>query len=257
MQADERIVSYMKERDRYAATVACVAAVQLFALAVYFCLYALIRNGVFYSLSEDYGKVVIICISFVIATGVCVLDFLTVIRGRKVYITRPDSIAINDGKEIVDLAYKTARPVLIYRITYSMVIAACAVLVYIMLHVFMDDQDLAKLYGRIVVCVIVAIVVLLAYPCIDRIACYRALLGQTHELYFDPGENMVLKYILAFTVPMCISLWYVLCYYGNKPDTAWMVFPVTALFVLAISFLAGWTKMAEMRKKSVDNDTDI
>ena len=244
MQADERIVNYMKERNRYARTVAGVIAAQLFALAVWLCLYALMRSGLFYSLSEGAGKVIIIALCFLIASGLCVVNFLTVIRGKKVYITRPDNIAINDGRDVVDAAYSTARPVLIYKITYCMVILAVAVLVYIMIHIFMEDQMTADLYGRIVICVFAAVAVLIAYPCIDRIACYRALLGETHDLYFDKEENAALKYIVSFATPLCICLWYALRYYGSgrMPRTAWIVMPVTALFTLAISYLAAYRR---------------
>ena len=244
MQADERIVNYMKERSRHARTVAGVIAAQLFALAVWLCLYALVRSGLFYSLSEGAGKVIIIALCFLIASGLCVVNFLTVIRGKKINITKPDSIAINDGRDVVDAAYSTARPVLIYKITYCMVILAVAVLVYIMIHIFMEDQETANLYGRIAVCVFAAVAVLIAYPCIDRIACYRALLGETHELYFDTEENTALKYIVSFAGPLCICLWYALRYYGSgrMPGTAWIVMPVTALFVLAISYLASYRR---------------
>ena len=108
----------------------------------------------------------------------------------------------------------------------------------------MDDQETAALYAKIVFCIFAAVAVLIAYPCIDRIACYRALRGETHELYFDTEENTALKYILSFTVPLCICLWYALRYYGKgrAPHIAWIVFPLTALFALAIAFLAGYNR---------------
>ena len=235
---DERIVSYMKERDRFARAVACTAAVQLFALAVYFCMYAFIYGKSLYSLSEDTGKVIAIAIASVIAAGLCVVNCLMVIRGNKVYITRPDRIALRDAEEVVRIAYSTARPVLIYKITYSLVIMACSGLVYIIFMTFIEDEQLSHLYGRIACCILCAAAVLIAYPCIDRVACYRSLLGETHELYYDIKPDKVLSYELAIAVPLCICLWYILKYYGNYPKTAWIVFPVTALFALAIPFLA-------------------
>ncbi|MCR5672998.1 MAG: hypothetical protein K6F87_04720 [Lachnospiraceae bacterium] len=251
MQADERIVNYMKERNRHAKTVACVVSVQLFVLALWLCLYALVRSGLFYSLSVGIGKIIMIALSFLLAAALSVLNFLTVIRGNKVNITRPDSIAINDGREIVKEAYSTARPVLIFKITCCLVVAASSVLVDIMLHVFMEDQTVADLYGKIIVCVIAAAAFLAAYPCIDRIACYRALLGETHELYFESRQNMALKYILSFAIPLCTCLWYVLRYYSKQQKIAWIVFPVAALFTLAIAFLANYNVF------SVDKHMDI
>ena len=150
MQADERIVNYMKERSRYARTVAGVAAVHLFALAVYFGMSAVLSGGFFYSGSEGTGKTVAVCFAAVIAAGLCVVNILTVIRSEKVYITRPDRIAIRDSEEIVKIAYDTARPVLIYKITYSLVLMAGGGLVYIILLMSMNDEVLAGLYGRII-----------------------------------------------------------------------------------------------------------
>ncbi len=239
---DERIVKYMKERNDYARTVACVIAVQLFALAVYFCMYALIAGGVFISLTLDTGKVIMIVISSAIAAALCVLNILTVIRGKKVYITRPDSIALRDGREVVEIAYKTARPVLIYKITLCLVLLTVSGLVYIMLLTFMEARILAGLYGRIFCCLAGAAAVLIGYPCIDRIACYRALLGESHELSYDIRPNKVLGYMISVTVPVSICVWYVMRYFGDYSHIAWIVFPLVALFALAVVFLAGWTK---------------
>lgn len=243
MQPDERIVNYMKERNGFARAVACTVAVQLFALAVYFCLYAVISTDAFYSLSQKTGKVIMIVLAAVIAVGLCVVNVLMVIKGKKVYITRPDCIAVRDAKETVEIAYRTARAVLIYKITYSMVLLTAVGIVYIMLEIFMDNKDLAGLYGRIICCIISAAAVLIAYPCIDRIACYRALLGETHDLVYDIRPDTVLMYVLSVATPLCIYLWYVLRYYTDHADTAWIVFPVTLLFALAIPFLIGRAKM--------------
>ncbi len=249
MQPDERIVNYMKVRNGYAKTVACVIAVQLFALAAYFLLYSLEAGGAFYSLSENKAKAIMICVAVVIAVLLCVVNVLTVIKRRSVNITKPDSISIRDAYDTVRLAYDTARPVLIYKITYSLVFLTVSGIVYIILEIMMENVILAGLYGRIVCCIIAAISTLIAYPCIDRIACYRALLGETHELFIDRGVGKVFSYIVAFALPLSICLWYILRYFGPKGDIAWIVFPVVALFGLATGFLAEWNK----RKDSTEN----
>lgn len=241
MPNDERIANYMKARNSHAKTVASSIAVQLFALAVYFCIYALIAGGVFYSLSEKTGKVISIALAFAIAAGLCVVNLLTVIRSRSVYINRPDRIAMREGQEAVKAAYDMARPILIYRITYSLVLVGASGLVYIMLLVFMEDTSLAGMYGRIVCVLALAAATLIAYPCIDRIGCYRALLGETHELVTDNRPNRAFYYIASFALPLSLCTWYVLRYYGPRTDIAWAVFPFVALFALAFTFLAGWT----------------
>lgn len=234
---DERIINYMKIRGDHAKTVACAAAVQLFVLAVYFCLYALIAGQVFLSLSEDGGKVILIALSIALAAGLIVINWLTVIHGRRVDITRPDSLAMRGGEEVVRIAYTTARPVLIYKITYCLVLLTLSGAVYIMLMSFMEDQILAGLYGRILCCIAGAAAVLIAYPCIDRIACYRALLGESHYLYYDAEPPAGAKYVAAITIPATICAWYVMRYFGTNQSIAWIVFPVVALFALAIAFL--------------------
>ncbi|MBQ6575049.1 MAG: hypothetical protein IJL90_02950 [Lachnospiraceae bacterium] len=242
MHADDRIIDYMKERNRYAATAACAAAVQLFALAVYLCIYALIAGGVFYSLSEKGGKIFAAAVCAVIAAGLVIFNICCVIKGKKVDITRPDSIAIRDSSEVVRLAYRTARPVLIYKITWWLVILAASPLVYIILVTAMDDQTLAPVYAKIIICIIAGFAVLFAYPCFDRIACYRALLNETHELYFDAHSFFAPRYILAAGTPTVICLWYLFRYYSERGDIAWIVLPLAVLLGSAISFLCGWTK---------------
>lgn len=228
----------MKVRNDHARCVACVVAVQLFALAVYFCLYALVAGGAFYSLSQHAGKVAIISVSAVIAVILCVVNILTVIRSKKVYITRPDSVSLRDAQDVVRIAYTTARPVLIYKITYSLVLLTFSGLVYIILNIMMENSEMSVNYGRIAVCLIAAVFVLIAYPCIDRIGCYRDLLNETHRLYFDIKPDKALMYILSVAVPFSLFLWYVLRFYGTRQDISWIVFPLVALFGLAAAFLA-------------------
>ena len=239
---DERIVNYMKARNGQAQMTATAIAVQLFALAVFFAMYALSVSGLFYSKSINTGRIVTIAAAVVISVFLCVVNVLGVIRSRKVYITRPDSISLREGEEVVRLAYQTARPVLISKITYGLVFMVTGGLVYIMLLIAMKDTALAGIYGRIICSIILALVTLIAYPCIDRIACYRALLNETHELYYDIKPNRALMYICSVAVPLSICLWYVLRYFGNDQKIAWIVFPVVALFAFAISFLINWTK---------------
>lgn len=245
MQADDRITAYMKERNEAAKTFASTIAVQLFALSIYYALYALIAGGVFYSMSEKTGKIVIAVIASVIAVCLAVVNVLAVIKSRKVYITRPDNTALRDSEEIVTLAYDTARPVLIYKITYSLVIVAAAALVYIIFQILMEDQALAVIYGRIIVSLGTAAAVIIALPCIDRIACYRALLGQTHDLYYDRRPDRPLMYTLAVTIPLCILAWYLLRYFGPRGDIAWIVFPAVAIFALAVPFLVNICRLTD------------
>ena len=240
---DDRIVNYMKVRHDHARTVACVIAVQLFVLAVYFCLYALIAGNVFLSLSEGEGKVILISLAIALALGLCYINCMAVIHAKKVNITRPDSMAIRDGKEVVRIAYSTARPVLIYKITYGLILMTFGGIVYIMLLSLMEDQILAGLYGRIICCIASAAAVLIAYPCIDRIACYRALLSETHELFFEEEDGAVRRFTAAFSVPLAICVWYIMRYFSTKQNIAWIVFPVTALFALAIVFLINIKKV--------------
>ncbi len=231
----------MKARNDFAKTVASAIALQLFALAVDFCMYAIIAGGVFYSLSEQTGKIICISLAAAITIGLCVFNVAGCISRKKVYITRPDSISLRDGEESVRLAYATARPVLIYKITLAMVALTVSGLVYIIISIIMEDKALAGIYGRIVCCLIGAICVIVAYPCMDRISCYRALLGETSELIVDEKPGNAPMYIAAFAVPVSICVWYVWRYYLDRSDIAWIVLPVVALFAMAAAFLAGWT----------------
>lgn len=239
---DDRIADYMKARNKQAQMTATAVAVQLFALTVFYAMYALSVSGLFWSLSANAGKIIMIATAVVISVFLCVVNTMSVIRSDVVYITRPDSISLRDGQEAVRLAYRTARPVLIYKITCSLVIMTVSGIVYITLLILMKDEALANIYGRIVCSAVLALVIMTAYPCIDRIACYRSLLNETHELYMDIKPNRPLMFTISVAVPLSVCLWYILRYYGNSPKIAWITFPVTALFAFAISFLFNWTR---------------
>lgn len=244
---DERIVNYMKARNGQAQMTATAIAVQLFALAVFFAMYALSVNGLFYSQSADTGKIITIAVAVSVSVFLCVVNVLGVIRSDKVYITRPDRISLRDGEEVIRFAYQTARPVLINKITYSLVIMTTSGLVYIILLIVMKDAALAGIYGRIICSIILAIVILIAYPCVDRIACYRALLNETHELYYDIKPNKTIMFVASIAIPLSICLWYILRYYGNNQKIAWIIFPVVALFGIAVSFLVNWSRDSVIR----------
>lgn len=239
---DERIVNYMKARNGQAQMTATAIAVQFFALAVFFAMYALSVSGLFYSRSANTGKIITIAVAVAISVFLCIVNVLGVIRSDRVYITRPDRISLRDGEEVVRLAYQTARPVLINKITYSLVIMTTGGLVYIMLLIVMKDTALAGIYGRIVCSIILALVTLIAYPCVDRIACYRALLNETHDLYYDIEPNKAFMFISSIAIPLSICLWYILRYYGSNQKIAWIVFPIAALFGFAVSFLYNWSR---------------
>ena len=238
---DERIADYMKERAKYARTVSCAVSVQLIALAFYFGVYILIDRDAFYSMSKNMAELIAVILAVIVAVCVFVVNYFTVIRSRKVYITRPDGVAIRDAREVVELAYKTARPILIYKITYSLVIMTVSGIVYIIFLMMIDNQFIAGIYGKIVCCLCISAAVYIAYPCVDRISCYRALLGQTHELSFDVRPNRAFMFILSAAVPFSICLWYAFRLYGQILESSWVIFPVTALFTLAISFLINWS----------------
>ena len=106
----------------------------------------------------------------------------------------------------------------------------------------MDDAVMAAFYGRIICCVAAAAAVLIAYPCMDRIACYRALLGETHYLYTEGEDGHFTAYITAAAIPVCICLWYALGFFESTKRISWIVFPVAALLVFAVSFLYEQTK---------------
>ncbi len=239
---DDRIINYMKARNKQAQMTATAVAVQLFALAVYLCMYALSVSGLFWSKSARTGKIVIVLLTIAISVFLCVINFMTVIHTDQVYITRPDNISLRDGEDVVRLAYTTARPVLIFKITCSLVMMAAAGVVYIILLTIMEDTALANIYGRIVCCIIPAVAIMIAYPCIDRIACYRALLNETHELYLNTRPGKVPMYIASVALPLSVCLWYILRYYGDLSRIAWITYPVVALFALAVSFLYSWSR---------------
>ena len=238
---DERIVNYMKERAGYARMVSCAVAVQLIGLAFYFGIYVLIDRGVVYSLSRRPAEVIGIVISIIVAVCLCVMNIMIAARYKQVYIKRPDQIAMRDAKEVVELAYNTARPVLIYKITYSLVLLTTSGIVYIILLMSIDNQFIAGLYGKIVCALVSALAVFIILPCVDRIACYRALLGQTHILSFDQHPDRASMFIVSAAVPISICVWYVFRFYGEIFETAWITFPIALLFTLAVSFLIKWS----------------
>lgn len=250
MNLDDRIVSYMKVRNEYAKTAAFMAAAQLYAIAGFLCMYALVAGNVFYSRSAGTVKLIIYVITIVISVGLCVVNVLTCRKSKEVYIKSPDYIAVRSGEEIVREAYRVARPVLIQKITLYLILLPASGVVYIMLRIFLNNEALANIYGKLVVTLAVALFVSNAVPCIDRITCYRILLNEIHIPHIGMASegkserdmrNISAGYIVSVAVPLCICIWSILRFYGNRQEIAWIVFPITALLAMAACFLVLWT----------------
>lgn len=248
MELDERIINYMKVRNEYAKTVANVAAAQLFSVASFYCMYALYSGGVFYSGSLTYAKFTILAVMILISVSLCVVNVFTVMKAKKVYIRYPDTIATRSGEEVIREAYVIARPVLIQKITGALLVLPFSVLVYIMLINYVSDEALANVYGKIVVMLGLAVFVSTAFPCIDRINCYRKLLNEIHvpvNMDADNKKNTIIGYVFGIAVPVSVCIWSLMRFYSMNQSLAWVTFPIALLLVLAVSFLVGWTVEAQ------------
>lgn len=245
MELDERIINYMKIRNEYARMIANVAASLLFALAGFFCLYALYAGGVFYSGSLRTAKTIIFTLTILISIAVSVIGVLASKKIRRVYIKYPDAIALRGSEDVVREAYFIARPVLIHKITLWCLVFPSAALVYIMLMIFMEDYVLAEIYGKIVLSLAAAIFTSSVIPCFDRIVCYRGLLNEIHVLSDISDEQytkrkQVTGYILSIAVPAMMCVWFLMRHYSNYKSIAWIVLPIGALLAFAVIFLSGW-----------------
>ena len=245
MELDERIVNYMKVRNEYAKMAAHVAASLLFMLASFLCMHALYVGQVFYSKSLDAVEMAIFIIAVILSACICIVNILTCKKARRVYIKYPDSIAIRNSSDVVREAYYIARPVLIQKITLWTVILFTTGLVYIMLMIFLEDPVMAQIYGKIIVCLGAGVFVSSVVPCIDRLYCYRMLLGEVFVRSDFTDEKSIKKrqavgYVLSVVVPVTVCVWYLIRYYGVKRELAWVAFPFTALFTFAVIFLIEW-----------------
>lgn len=243
MDFDERIVNYMKVRSEYAKTVAFVAAAQLFAVAGFYCMYALYSGGVFYSGSLTYAKITILSIMVLVSIGLCVVNVFTVMKGKMVDIKYPDFISTRQGEEVVREAYMIARPVLIQKITVALLGFPIGILVNIILRIYVNQYKLASIYGMIAILLATAVFISVALPCIDRINCYRALLNEIHvyvDLKLNSKKKFAFGYIFAVGVPLCVCIWGLLRFYSRSQDIAFITFPISLLLCLSACFLAGW-----------------
>lgn len=248
MELDSRIIKYMQKKAEYAKVYACALSVQCFALAVFFCVYGLYETGLFYSQSREAGRVIIIAVSIILSIGLCVFNIMAVLRYKGFADIYPDDIAINQSKETVEEAYGIARPVLVLKITMSIALMLLSGLIYIMLMIFMQKSFMAGIYGRIELFIIVGFSIMIGIPCIDRIMTYKEML----KVRYCKKDDMTWLYpyimVTGIGLPVSICVWYLLRCYWDKKETAWIVFPMTALFMLAFAYLSDF-----MKKPKKDN----
>lgn len=162
---------------------------------------------------------------------------------------RPDFIAIRQSNDTCIEAYKIARPVLIYKITWGILCMTISGLVYIFLRIFLNRSEISGVYGRVVVTLLLGVGILLIIPSLDRIRAYRVVLKEVHDFGQSPYIWEVVFKIAAILTPISIDTWYILRFYTDKMATGWIVFPMVALFGLAISYLVNWVKEDTFNKE--------
>ena len=242
MDLDSVLVEYMKERAELAKHAACMVAVQCFAIAVFFCSYGLIKS--YYAEGTQIGAAQYgaIALAIVISILLSIFNVLVCIRYRRILLKRPDDIALRQSHDTVKQAYGLARPILIWKITLSIAIMLAGGLAYILIVILMDRSGNAGIYGRVVVFVCMAIAIFVGLPCVDRIQAYRYMLNEIHLFSGKGNGAYYFAMVASVGVPASICAWFILRSFTEKRDIAWIVFPMVAVFGLAIAYLIGWTK---------------
>lgn len=242
MDLDTCLVEYMRKRAELAKLIACAISVQCFVLAVFFCAYGLCYNQFAMSKSVKAFRFSIIVGAVIFSIGLAVFNTFVCMRYKEICSSEPDYIALRQSNDVVWEAYMIGRPILIFKITISLLITSLSGLIYIMLVVLTDRSEMAGIYGRIVVVILLGIAILIGLPCIDRIYTYRCVLREIHGFNGDNGNKYLIGIGISVLTPLSICGWYILRFFTEKSEIAWIVFPMTALFGLAIIYLISWIK---------------
>ena len=246
MEAEALLIDYMKKRAEFAKLSASGVVVQCFALAVFFCSYGL--TSAYFSDSDcaASSKTIAILLCIIISVLVSVYLVFICFRYKVLLGMTPDKDIMRDGRSFVRQAYILSRPLLIYRITVGILIMLLSGLVYIILIIALGRMSMAAVYGRIVVSVLTGIAGYVILPALDRIMAYRKALkedGLTESSEYR-RNRYYLRMIVSVALPLSICVWYIIRFYSSNSDIGWMVFPLVALFGLAIYYLIGFARAA-------------
>lgn len=247
MELDAGLVSYMRKRAEFAKLFACVIAVQCFVIAVFFCAYGIYISQFASTPRLVIAKNIIMGIAILISCVICVFGILVSIKFKANIEDVPDRIAIRQGEETVREAYRLARPILIYKITCAIALALVSGILYIMIMIVLDRSFMADIYAKTAVWIILAFVLMMAVPAIDRIEAYRTVLNENHSLYADRQNTFCALIAVSVGMPFSVCIWYIWRYYLDNTGIAWIIFPVTALFALSMVYLANY--VAYLRRK--------
>jgi len=238
---DSGLIEYMKKRAEFVKLVATAVAAQCFALAVFFCVYGLVETYCLFVKEYDTAKMIVICAVIAVSILLCAYNVLIVVRFRSVLVNKPDEVATRQSEDTVREAYRLARPLLIYKITGALAVMFTGGLLYILLVIGLDRAALAGIYGRIAVCFCLAIAAVVGLPSADRISAYRLILGERYCEKARLKKNFYLGICMAAGIPFSLCAWYIIRFFTTRYEIGWIVFPMTALFLLALVFLINWT----------------
>lgn len=240
MELDSQIVKYMQKRAELATNVAGALAAQCFVLAVFFCAYGLFKSGVVFSKSEDIAKVIIIVISIVITVALCVFNVMLCIKLQSLQKLYPDEIALRQSFDTVDAAYEIARPILIFKITASIVVMTLGGLAYIFLMILLEKSFMSGIYGKIAASSLFGVALLIGLPSFDRIKVYLEMMNVRHADRNSLRGIFPYAIAVAIGLPVSIEGYYIMKCYAGKSDIAFIVFWMVALFALAFAYLSGF-----------------
>lgn len=248
MELDSTLIEYMKKKAEYAKLEACVFSVQSFVIAVFFCIYGLLEEYFLYSQHIDIIRKIVIFAAFIVAIVLALFNILVCIRWRGTQEYRPDYTALRQSHDTVKQAYIIGRPHLIFNITLAVLMLVASGFIYILLSIFLDRSMMSGVYGRITVAVFVALALYVALPSIDRIFVYREMLGEMHRSIGSDFGEYVLRIVASICIPLSISAWYVLRFFTDRSEIAWIVFPMVALFGFAIVYLIKYVRCENNRE---------
>ena len=243
MDLDRNVSDYMQRRNILATKVAGIISAEMLLMAVFFCAYLLLKNGVDGAMNLGTLRILIKAGVVILSLVIALCGIIVMNRFRHMFDELPDDIGLRQSHEVVEYAFSIARPALIFKMTMALVIAAAGIALSLILSILIDDFNAGIYLPKCLLFLLMAVAIFLFIPSFDRLLTYREMLSKYGILKSDISRRSFLVcgmgFFIFLSASMCIYiLWR---YFGPDSTIAWIVFYLAGLLFGAIVLLTDFS----------------
>ena len=241
METDRNVSEYMQRKNVQSTNLARLIAAQLLITAVFFLAYLFLQNTRRFGADLEISRVIVKGVLIILSLLLSLVGIIVSYKSSGLHKYMPDTIGIRQSHDIIDAAYDVAKPALIFRMTFALVLFMLGGALALVTVSIMGAGENSTYIGKAIFFVFLAGCALMFVPAFDRMNVYKMLLNEKHDIM--PRYSFAATGI-AFSIlmPASFCAYYLWRFFGNDRSIAWIVFPIAVIILGAVIVLADYVR---------------